>query len=172
MTLLDYAALVVLAASLVFGGARGILKGVISIISALIGLVAAEYLHHDAGRQLSFLTTGREADLLGFTAIFLAVVLTGAFISYRLRRRLYRARLGWLDHLFGAGFGLVRGWMICSVAYMALTAFPVKIEAVEQAKFAPALLEGARVIAYLTSSEMRERFQRGYAEVQRFWRES
>ncbi|HET8677175.1 MAG TPA: hypothetical protein VFO63_15370, partial [Blastocatellia bacterium] len=59
----------------------------------------------------------------------------------------------------------------CSVIYLALTAFPVKIEAVERAAFAPFLLEGTRVIAYLTSSEMRERFFEGYAMVKSVWEE-
>jgi hypothetical protein len=55
------------------------------------------------------------------------------------------------------------------VIYLALTAFPVKLEAVERAAFAPALLEGTRVIAYLTSSDLRERFLNGYEMIKGMW---
>jgi hypothetical protein len=56
------------------------------------------------------------------------------------------------------------------VIYLALTAFPVKLEAVEQASFAPVLLEGTRVISYLTSPELREQFLKGYETIQEWWR--
>jgi hypothetical protein len=67
----------------------------------------------------------------------------------------------------GAAFGLLRGWLICSVIYLALTAFPLRPAAVEHARFAPALIEGTRVIAYLTSPELRERFFDGYEKVRK-----
>jgi membrane protein required for colicin V production len=107
--------------------------------------------------------------LLGFVAVFLAVMAGGSLLARFMRGGLKRARMDWVDHILGAAFGLARGWLICSVIYLALTAFPVKIEAVERATFAPALLEGTRVIAYLTSTELRERFLSGYTMVQQLW---
>jgi membrane protein required for colicin V production len=95
--------------------------------------------------------------------------LLGLLITYALRTVLKRSRLSWADHLLGAGFGLLRGWLVCSALYLALTAFPVKIDAVQRATFAPALLEGTRVIAYLTSRELRERFYAGYETIKRMW---
>src|SRR6266404_5450048 len=83
------------------------------------------------------------------------------YASSRLVGALKRARVGWVDHTLGGALGLVRGWLICSVIYLALTAFPVTPEAVQKAYFGPALLEGTRVIAYLTSRELRERFFKG-----------
>ncbi|MFY9571832.1 MAG: hypothetical protein WAV20_10575, partial [Blastocatellia bacterium] len=53
--------------------------------------------------------------------------------------------------------------------YLALTAFPGRPEAVERATFGPALLEGTRVIAYLTSREVRQRFFNGYETVKQLW---
>jgi membrane protein required for colicin V production len=111
----------------------------------------------------------RLADLLGFVSVFLLVLVAGSLLARFLRRGLKRARLGWIDHALGAAFGFVRGWLICSVIYLALTAFPLKPEAVERATFGPALLEGTRVIAYLTSRELRERFFNGYEAVKQLW---
>ena len=115
-------------------------------------------------------TLQREAKMLGFVAIFLGVLLAGSLLSRWLRRGMKRVRLSWVDRFLGAGFGVLRGWLICSVVYLALTAFPVKLEAVERATFAPVLLEGTRMISYLTSPELREEFLRGYEMIKELWR--
>ena len=170
MTVLDYFVLIVVLASVASGTTKGIIKGIISISSALAGLVLAAQLYPYAARLTSgFVSTSRAANLLGFVAVFLAVLVCGSLLTRWLRGGIKRARLGWMDHALGAAFGLVRGWLICSAIYLALTAFPIKIEAVERAAFAPALLEGTRVIAYLTSTELRERFLNGYTMVQEMW---
>jgi membrane protein required for colicin V production len=170
MTILDYFVLIVVVASVASGAARGLIKGIISVSSAMAGLVLAAQLYpYAAGLLGGFVSTARAANLLGFVAVFLAVLAAGSLLARLMRGGLKRARLDWLDHVLGAAFGLARGWLVCSTIYLALTAFPVKIESVERAAFAPALLEGTRVIAYLTSAELRERFLSGYAAVQQLW---
>jgi membrane protein required for colicin V production len=170
MTALDYLVLIVVLASVASGAAKGILRSVISVLSAVVGLVAAGYLYGYAGSVIEiFGPTPEAADLIGFAAVFLGVVIGGALLTWWLRRGLKGARLSWVDHLAGAGFGLARGWLICSAVYLALTAFPLRLGAVERAAFAPALLEGARVIAYLGSRQLREEFWKGYATVRRLW---
>ena len=170
MTVLDYFVLIVVVASVASGATRGLIKGIISVSSAVAGLVLAAQLYpYAAGLLSGFVSTSRAANLLGFVAVFLTVLVGGSLLARWVRGGLKRARVGWADHILGAAFGLVRGWLICSVIYLALTAFPVKIEAVERATFAPALLEGTRVIAYLTSPELRERFLSGYSTVQQLW---
>ena len=170
MTILDYFVVIVVVVSVAFGATRGIIKGIISLSSALVGLVIAAQLYPLAASLFSsFVSTERAANLLGFITVFLVVLVGGGLLARFLRGRLKRARLDWLDHILGAGFGLARGWLICSAVYLALTAFPVKLEAVEQSAFAPALLEGTRVIAYLTSRDLRERFLDGYGMIQGMW---
>ena len=170
MTVLDYFVVIVVVASVALGATRGIIKGIISLSSALAGLVIAAQLYPFAASLFgSFVSTARAANLLGFVAIFLLVLVGGSLLARWLRGGLKRVRLDWLDHLLGAVFGFLRGWLICSVIYLALTAFPVKLEAVERATFAPALLEGTRVIAYLTSKDLRDRFFDGYAMIQGMW---
>jgi membrane protein required for colicin V production len=170
MTVLDYFVVIVVVASVALGATRGIIKGIISLSSALAGLIIAAQLYPFAARLFgSFVSTARAANLLGFVAIFLLVLVGGSLLARWLRGGLKRVRLDWLDHLLGAVFGGLRGWLICSVIYLALTAFPVKLEAVERATFAPALLEGTRVIAYLTSKDLRDRFFDGYTMIQGMW---
>jgi len=170
MTFLDYFVLIVVVASVASGATRGILKGIISVASALAGLVlAAQFYAYAAVPFGAVKATAPWASLGGFVTIFVAVVAAGSLLTRWLRSRLKRARLRWVDHLMGAGFGLLRGWLICSAVYLALTAFPLRLQTVERSVFAPPLLEGTKVIAYLTSQEMRQRFLSGYETVKELW---
>lgn len=170
MTVLDYFVLIVVVVSVVIGASRGIIKGILSLTAAIAGLVVAAQLYGLVAHLFApFTTSARAANLLGFISVFLVVLAGGSLLARWLRGRLKRARLDWFDHLLGAVFGLLRGWLICSVVYLALTAFPVKLEAVERATFAPALLEGTRWISYLTSRDLRQRFFDGYAAIQGIW---
>lgn len=169
MTVLDYFVLLVVVASVASGATKGIIRVIVSVAFTVAGLVLAANSYTYAASLLRIFVAARLADLLGFVAVFLLVLVAGSLLSRWLRGGLKRARLGWVDHALGAVFGVLRGWLICSVIYLALTAFPGKPEAVERAAFGPALLEGTRVIAYLTSRELRERFLNGYETVKQLW---
>ncbi|MEK6300169.1 MAG: CvpA family protein [Acidobacteriota bacterium] len=170
MTVLDYFVLIVVVASVASGATRGILKGIISVASALAGLVLAAQFYAYAAIPFGWAGVAAPwSSLGGFVAIFVLALAAGSLLTHWLRSRLKRARLSWLDHSMGAGFGLVRGWLICSALYLALTAFPVRPAAVERAMLAPVLLEGAHVVVYLTSAEMRKRFFGGYETVKDLW---
>jgi membrane protein required for colicin V production len=163
MTVLDYFVIAVVGTSLIFGLVRGIIKASITLLACVVGLVAAGYLYPYAGAALKPAVSSKvAADFMGFVVILVAVLIAGMVVSRILRRAVRKVRLSWMDHLLGGGFGLVRGWLICSAIYLALTAFPIKLEAVEQARLSPLLLEGTRAIAYLTSPEVRGKFQDGY----------
>lgn len=168
MTILDYFVLLVLLASVASGATKGIIKVIVSVAFTVAGLVLAAHSYKYAASVLRIFVAARLADLLGFVTVFLLVVVAGSLLTRWLRWGLNRSRLGWVDHTLGAVFGVLRGWLVCSVIYLALTAFPLKPEAVERAMFAPALLEGTRVVAYLTSGELRERFWNGYETIKQF----
>lgn len=166
MTVLDYFVVVVIGSSLILGLVRGIIRASITLLACVVGLVAAGYLYPYAGAIIKpVVSSETAASFFGFVAVLSSVLLIGVIISILARRALRMFRLAWTDHLLGAAFGLVRGWLICSAIYLALTAFPVRLEAVEQAKLSAMLLEGTRAIAYLTSPEVREKFQSGYGSL-------
>ncbi len=56
----------------------------------------------------------------------------------------------------------LRGTAICALFYLALTAFPVRLASVEEARTAPALAVGAGLLARLTSQDVRARFLNEY----------
>src|SRR6185369_4708505 len=162
MTVLDFFVLLVVSVSVVSGATKGIIRVIVSVAFTVAGLVLAAHSYMYAADLLRIFVAGWLANLLGFIGVFVIVVVAGRLLSWRLRGAVKRARMGWVDHTLGGALG---GWLICSVIYLALTAFPVTPEAVEKAYFGPALMEGTRVIAYLTSRELRERFFNGNESV-------
>ncbi len=91
-----------------------------------------------------------------------AALALGFVAGQLLKGSLKRARLEWMDRLLGAMFGFVRGMSVCCVVYLALTAFPLRLATVTEARTAPALAEGARLMSWLTSEDLRTRFQAEY----------
>jgi membrane protein required for colicin V production len=165
MTFFDLFVLGIVGASVASGALRGFVRALVASIGLLIGLLVASHTYVQAGAFLRGLGAVESVEA-GYAAGFLlmvGVVLAAGFIlGESARAGLRRARLEWFDRALGAGFGLVRGVAVCSVVYLALTAFPVKLEAVAQARTGPALAEGARLLALCASDELRTRFLARY----------
>jgi len=108
----------------------------------------------------------REAANAGGFLLIMAIALVGGFLVGRLiSGGLRRVRLKWFDRVLGGAFGLLRGWAVCSILYLALTAFPVKITSVTEARTAPILAQGAKMLGIFTSQEMRARFYESYSNL-------
>lgn len=165
MTFFDLIVLALITASVVAGALRGIVKALLTLAALIVGLLIASRGYGVAGALLSGLgivSSTEAANAGGFLLIMIAALgagfLAGRFISGGLRR----VRLQWFDHVLGGAFGLLRGLVVCSILYLTLTAFPVHIKAVTEARTAPVLAEGARVLAAFTSTEVRARFYKEY----------
>jgi membrane protein required for colicin V production len=165
MTFFDFIVLALIVASVVAGALRGIVKALLTLAALIVGLFIAARGYGAAGELLSGLriVDSAEAANAGGFLLIMIIALTGGFLAGRfISGGLRRVRLQWFDHVLGGAFGLLRGLAVCSVLYLTLTAFPVHIQAVAQARTAPMLAEGARVIAAFTSQEVRARFYKEY----------
>jgi membrane protein required for colicin V production len=168
MTIFDFIVLALVGASVAAGASRGLLRALLTGAALIVGLLVAAQGYEVAGallRSLGIVESKAAANAGGFLLI-MTVVLAAGFIAGRLvSGGLRRVRLEWFDRVLGGAFGLVRGLAVCSVMYLALTAFPVRIEAVEKAETAPVLAEGARLMALFTSQDLRTRFLAEYTEL-------
>ncbi len=170
LTVLDWIVLTIVLSSIVSSVMKGFAREVIALAAALVGLLLASWFHSEAGRLfLPYVKTPDIASLLGFGMIFAGTLLLGALVSLLVRKFLQVVSLQWFDRLLGAAFGLVRGWIIASVIFLTLTAFPVEIESVAQAKLGPHLLLSARVLVLLTPPRVKSRFLDSYRKVQDLW---
>lgn len=165
MTVFDLFVLSIVGASVAAGALRGFVRALIASLGLAIGFVVASHTYEQAGgflRSFGLVESDAAARAGGFLLMTGVVLLVGFVLGQSARAGLRRARLEWFDRALGAAFGLVRGLAVCSVVYLALTAFPVRLEAVTRARTGPALAEGARLLALCTSDDVRARFLAQY----------
>jgi len=165
MTFFDLIVLALVGSSLVAGALRGFVRALIVTLAMFIGVVVAARSYKAAGfllHALNMVESNAAADACGFLLIVGFALALGFAAGRLLKGSLKRARLEWMDRALGALFGFARGMAVCCVIYLALMAFPVRLETVEGARTAPALAEGAKLISWLTSADVRARFEVGY----------
>lgn len=165
MTVFDLFVLAIVVASSVAGALRGLARALLTGIALIIGLVLAARGYEAVGaglRELGLVESNAWANACGFLFIVLLVFFAGFVAGRMLRGSLQSAHLGWIDRVLGGAFGMLRGMAVCSLFYLALTAFPVRLVSVEEARTAPALAVGASVLARLTSQDVRARFLNEY----------
>ena len=165
MTFFDLIVITLVGASLVAGALRGFVRALVATLAMLVGVVVAARVYETAGaalRALGLVESNAAASAWGFLLIVGLAFALGFVCGQLLKGGLRRAKLEWMDRALGALFGFARGMAVCSVVYLALTAFPLRLSTVEEARTAPALAEGAKLISWLTSADVRARFQAGY----------
>jgi membrane protein required for colicin V production len=165
MTVFDLFVLAIVGASVAAGALRGFVRALIAGLGLAVGFFVASHTYEQAGaflKNFGLVESAEASHAAGFLLMVGIVLVVGFILGQSARAGLRRARLEWFDRALGAGFGFLRGAAVCSVVYLALTAFPVRLEAVTKARTGPALAEGARLLALCTSDDMRARFLAQY----------
>ncbi len=171
-TFLDWILVVLLVASIVSSVLKGFTRETISLSSVILGLLLASWFYPIVGRFfVDWVKTQDIASLLGFATIFFGCMLGGIVTTFVANKLVKAASLEWYDRLLGAAFGLVRGWLTGAVLFLILTAFPVQLESIKNAKLSPYMLAGARALALITPKELKAKFLEGYRKVERYWEE-
>jgi len=167
MTFFDFIVIALVASSVVSGALRGIVRALLTGAALIVGLLIAAQGYEAVGsilRGLKLVESKGAANAGGFLLIMVIALACGFLASRFISDGLRRVRLQWFDRLLGGAFGLLRGWAVCSILYLALTAFPVHLSSVEEARTAPLLAEGAKMLGVFTSEELRTRFYESYSE--------
>jgi len=168
MTFFDFLVLALIASSVVAGAMRGIVSALLTGAALIIGLLIAAQGYEAVGavlRGLKIVESNAAANAGGFLLIMVIALVCGFFAGRLVRGGLRHIRLEWFDRVLGGAFGLLRGWAVCSILYLALTAFPVSLSSVEEARTAPILAEGAKLLGVFTSQEVRTRFYESYSDL-------
>lgn len=168
MTFFDFLVLALIASSVVSGAMRGIVRALLTGAALIVGLVIAAQGYGAAGavlRGLNLVESEGAANAGGFLLIMVIALVGGFFAGRLVSGGLKHVRLEWFDRVLGGAFGLLRGWAVCSILYLALTAFPVSISSVTEARTAPLLAQGAKLLGVFTSQEIRTRFYEGYSDL-------
>jgi membrane protein required for colicin V production len=172
VNLLDWLLIAIVVYSVIASWFKGFVREVFGLITVVVGtLVAAWFYRGASGLFKDVVRTENLALFLGFSVIFLAILIAGFVTIWLIARFLKFAKLQWADRLLGAAFGLIRGWVIGAVVLLALTAFDVQTERLKNSELVPYFLPGSRVIAVMTPYEMKAKFLVGYRALERWWRQ-
>jgi membrane protein required for colicin V production len=150
MNALDAAVLVILGLSALFAFARGFVREALSIV-AWVG-AAAITLYGFApvyAVAIRFMTTPLLADLAAGAGLFLGSLILLTIVTSIIAHRIHSSALSPIDRTLGLIFGLVRGAVLVSLAWLLLDVSvpPGDRPAwIKQAKSAPLLAQGAQML--------------------------
>ena len=91
------------------------------------------------------------------------------------RRLLAVTGLSMVDHVLGAGFGLLRGLLFAIAIILGVMAFSrgdKPPEAIVNSRMAPYIVDAARTVVSMAPHDLKEGFRRTYAQVKTAWSEA
>ncbi len=122
----DYAILATLLISVLVGVLRGFIKEVLSLlIWAVAFFVAYQYGGNLAALMEDHVSLPSARAVMGFTGLFIAVLLIGGLVNYLLGRLVESTGLSGTDRLLGGAFGAARGLAIVVVFLLAMGFTPI-----------------------------------------------
>ncbi len=140
---------------------RGFIKEFFSIIGVFVGyFAAARYYAGIASLAPDDIINPAYVPIISFlcifTIIYIIISVLGVIIKYLLKITI----LGWVDRLFGALSGTVKGILIAAVLLVALVTFlPSDAPLIVRSHLAPYLVSTTEKMALVLPKEMRFQFE-------------
>ena len=150
MNAFDLAILGVIAISAVFAFARGFVREVLSIIAWIgAGLTTLYAFNHVYRLVIRFVTTPLLADLIAGAGLFVTSLIVLTILTGYLARFVQSSALSPIDRTLGLIFGLARGAVLVSLAYLMVDISLPQSDRpgwIKQAKSEPFLAQGAELL--------------------------
>jgi membrane protein required for colicin V production len=134
----------------------GIIREVVTVAAFVVGVLAAGFYYDDlAENVLLFIDNDTAANVTAFIVLFGAVALAGQLAAILLKQTAGLLRLGWLDHLAGAAFGLLKGLILVEVFLILFTTYPYLglDDTIRGSAIAPLFLDGGPALLKLLPGE-------------------
>lgn len=165
MNWLDYVFLAIIVVTAIYGIFKGFVKQVIGLAAVVAGLVLAVlYYERAAGIFIGLVKNRLVANFLGFTLVFVLVLVAGGILGHLLTKAMI-GPLALVNRLFGALFGIVTAVLACGILVFALVSFEMARPAVQTSVLAPACLGVARAVVHVVPKDLRSRFDESYKRV-------
>ena len=171
LKILDILALAIVAISFVTALVKGLIRELIALAAAISGLLLAVYYFAAVSPWLERIGIGTIlSELLAFVSIFLGCIIAGSLLSSLLNRFISALNMRWIDRLLGGVFGLLRGWLIVAVIFLALTVFPIRSDLVSGTVTGEYFLVVTQKLVELSTPEsFQVRFEKEYERIYRIW---
>lgn len=120
LTFLDIAVLTLVGGFAVLGFTRGLVQEVMTLLAWILAIVAVR-LFHPMVTDFVAGWIGGGAALLAFVLLFGGVFIAAKWGSRAMGRRSRASLVGGFDRGLGAGFGAVKGLLVATLGFMAVT---------------------------------------------------
>ena len=137
----------------------GLIREVVTIGGAIIGVVLAGKFYLRLASDIEVAVDDKQAaEMVAFLVIFGATVLGSQMIAMFLKRAATLLMLGPWDAMGGAVLGAAKGFVIVEVLLIAGITFPSLhvVEAIDKSSLAPFFLELVPVLKFLLPREFRD----------------
>ena len=171
MNVFDIVIVVILCFCMIRGGFRGLVKEVSAIIGVLGGFYGAyTYYPKLAAMMTGWVVNDAYRNILAFMLIFCGVFIIISILGIIIRYVLNLVFSGWVDRIGGVLFGFLKGGLIVSVLFIALTAFlPSRAPIVQQSRLSPYVSKYSEVMAQVISPDMKKSFKSKFEALKRGW---
>jgi membrane protein required for colicin V production len=174
MNWLDVVLLLIIVVSVMGSFKKGLSRQVIHLAAVVAGIVLGAWFYGRVAEYIApHVSSPATAKLAGFLIVFFAVVLLGALISWTVGKFLRVTGLSFVDHLLGAGFGLLRGVLVSVALLIGVMAFSkngTPPKAIEESRVAPYITQAGNVFVAMAPHELKEGFRNSYGQAKEFWR--
>ena len=119
MTALDIFVLLLMGGGAVFGFLRGFTQEVLALAAWILVIIGVRFLHTPVTDVL-VAPVGSEsgAAVLAFASIGIVIYSLGRWLARSIGRKSRKSVLGPIDRVLGFGFGLIKGLIIATLAYL------------------------------------------------------
>lgn len=171
MNLFDIIIVTILCYCAIRGGFRGLIKELSAIVGVLGGFYGAyTYYPKLAAMMTGWISNAAYGNILAFMLIFCGVFIIISILGIIIRYLLNLVFSGWVDRLGGVAFGILKGGLIVSVLFIALTSFlPKGAPLIQNSRLSPYVSEYSGIMAEVISKDMKQAFQEKFKELKKGW---
>ncbi len=159
MNWLDIVIFLVIAFFAVTAFRAGLIREAVTLVSAVVGVVVAGLFYDDLARDVLVFIDDRDTALVvSFLILLGAVYLAGQLIAIMLKQVAAILLLGWVDHIGGALFGLLKGLIVVEVLLILLVTFPqLGLESdIDGSALASVFLDARSVLLFVLPDEFEQ----------------
>jgi len=110
----------------IIGAKRGLIREVFRFAAFLAGFFVAFLYYRDLQGAMGGFKNQTVAAATAFVTLFVAVFILVTLVGYLLRKFTDAVTLGWVDHVFGLIFGLLKVGIIAWAACLSIASLPVR----------------------------------------------
>jgi membrane protein required for colicin V production len=140
MNWLDIVMIVILFIPTFMGLRKGLIKTALSFAGLIIGIVLAGRFHGSLAGIFAFTNNESVANILAFVLILTIVFLIAMLLANLMKFIAKSLLIGWVDHLGGAIFGLLSGFLLLGAILAVIVKF-VGSDAISQSFMARVMLD-------------------------------